>query len=373
MHGHKLPKDRFLLPASFFLRYSFASFYLCVCGGAGVEQTHNPKSTMDKLIAKDVSYLPDISVSAGRENTSTKVVVKHYRTEAVPGTDTSFACLLPEGRRNCPVILFMHGYGGSSDAHIPQAAQLAAKGYVVVLPDREGDDRHGFFPGIFTFMMFATPLSQVSVSGETLLLALEYVEAATACSGGPLSGGVVDTSTIIACGFSMGGVEAINFAATKKEKVKALVLISPSIMNFGTVSWRISQAGLRETAKTIEVPTLIVTSDNDMAAVSAFSYHESVFPDSTLVSIKTTSLDLDCPNTCKSSWSPFLGNVPGKAMGLNDHFALACEEGPTYMAVVTFLENVIDTGKAGDLGIAEEDWVAKNEMTYSKAFQVMFG
>ena len=329
-----------------------------------------PTENMDKLITKDVSYLPDILVS-GSENASTQVVVKHYRTEAVPGTDTSFACLFPEGEKNCPVILFMHGYGGSSDAHIPQAVQIAAKGYVVVLPDREGDDKHGFFPGIFMFMMFATPLSQVSVSGETLQLALEYAEAAAACSGGPLSGGIADTSKIIACGFSMGGVEAINFAS--KEKVKALVLISPSIMNFGTVSWRISQAGLRETAKSIDAPTLLVTSDNDMAAVSAFSYHESVFPDSTLVSIKTTSLDLDCPNTCKSSWSPFLGNIPGKAMGLNDHFALACEEGPTHMAIVPFLENVIDTGKAGDLGIAKEDWVAKNEMTYSKAFQVMFG
>ena len=324
---------------------------------------------MDKLISKDVFYLPDIPVSIENGEITT---VKRFRTEAVPGTDTSFSCLLPEGGKNCPVILFMHGYGGSSEAHIPQVLHLAAKGYVVVLPDREKDDKYGFF-GIFSFLMLATPLSQVSVDGKTLQLALKYVKASAAApaGSGPLAGGVVDTSQVISGGFSMGGVEAINFAA--KENTKALFLISPSIMNFGTIAWRISQTGLRKTSSSINIPTLLVTSDNDMAAVSAFSYHESVFSNSTLVSIKTTSLDINCPNTKKSSWKTFLGEIPGKAMGLNDHFALACEEGPTHMAIGRFLRNVIKTGTVGDLGIANEGWVAKNEMTYSKAFQVIFG
>ena len=55
-----------------------------------------------------------------------------------------------------------------------------------------------------------------------------------------------------------------------------------------------------------------------------------------------------------------VGAVPGKSsgegVGLNDHFALACEDGPAHLAIGAFLGNVLETGKAGDLGIAKETY-----------------
>lgn len=298
--------------------------------------------------------------------------IKFYKTEKEEGSDTTFAVWYPEGKTSCPVVVFAHGYGGSSGDHDYLASKIAADGYVVVIPDREGDGKHGFL-GIFTFMMFATPINTVTVDGTTLQAALDYVTAAAKDkSGSPLSGGVVDPTNVIAGGFSMGGVEAINFVARTKETtpVKALLLVSPSIMMFGTVSWRISYSGLVETAKEIECPTLFITSDNDMAAVSAFSY-SGRGKDTELVVFKSEHLDIECPTTKKSSWASFLG-FPGKAMGLNDHFALACEEGPTYKAILPFLTNVLKTGESGDLGI-DPSLLAPKEMNYSKTFQFMFG
>lgn len=299
--------------------------------------------------------------------------VKSYKTEKEEGSDATFAVWYPEGKKSCPVVLFAHGYGGSSADHDYLACKIAADGYVVVIPDREGDDRHGIL-GIFTFMMFATPINTVTVDGKTLRTAWDYITAAAKDgSGSPLSGGLVDPTNVIAGGFSMGGVEAINFVAGKKNAatpVKALLLVSPSIMMFGTVSWRISYSELVETAKEIDCPVLYITSENDMAAVSAFDY-SARGKNAELVVFQSEHLDLECPTTKKSSWNAFLG-FPGKAMGLNDHFALACEEGPTYKAILPFLTNVLKTGEAGDLDL-EPSLLAPKEMTYSKVFQFMFG
>ena len=331
--------------------------------------TINDSIIMENLVAKDIHTLDDRLVDD-------KITVKSYTTDKVEETDTSFGVWYPEDQTNCPLILFAHGYGGSSQSHAPLAAELAAKGYVVVIPDREGDDAHGFW-GIFTFMMFATPLNTVTVDGTTLKLALEYVKKASQSENSPLSGGKVDTTRIISGGFSMGGVEAIHFAASQQEDeapdVRALLLVSPSIMRFGTISWRISHTGLIETSKNLTCPTLLVTSDNDMAAVGAFSYHESVFQKSTLVNVKTSSLDVDCPNTRKSSWNQFL-TAPGKYMGLNDHFALACEEtAPTGQIIGPFLRNILANDEAGDLGLEGSEWLAPNVMNYNPVFQLVFG
>ena len=297
--------------------------------------------------------------------------VKSFKTEKEEGSDTTFQVWYPEGKTSCPIVLFAHGYGGGSDAHEYLASKIAEDGYVVIIPDREGNDKYGFL-GIFSFLMLATPVNTVTIDGTTLQKALDYVTAAAKDgSDSPLSGGIVDPTTVFAGGFSMGGVEAIKFTSScKAPPVKALFLISPSIMMFGSVCWRMSYSALKEEAKNIECPTLYVTSDNDMAAVSAFSYYERA-KDSELVVFKTEELDTECPHTKKSSWEKFLG-YPGKKMGLNDHFALACEEGPTYKAVLPFLTNVVTTGKPGDLGI-EPSLLAPKEMTYSKAFQFIFG
>ena len=323
---------------------------------------------MENLIAKGIIAEPDRIIDDA-------ITVKSYTTKIVKGTDTSFGVWYPQDKQNCPIILFAHGYGGNSQAHAPLASQLVAQGYVVVIPDREGDNKYGFW-GIFTFMMFATPLNTVTVDGTTLQLALEYVETASKSNSLPLSNGKVDTTNIISGGFSMGAVKAINFASKQQEKAtpaKALLLVSPSIMKFGTLSWRISHLELIETCKSLTCPTLLVTSDNDMAAVGAFSYHERVFGNLTIVNVKTGSLDLDCPNTKQSHWNKFLA-IPGNFLGLNDHFALACEEnGPTGHIILPFLKNVLTTGLAGDLGIEGAEWLAPNVMNYGRVFQVMFG
>lgn len=300
--------------------------------------------------------------------------VKSYKTEKEEGSDKTFAVWYPEGKTSCPVVLFAHGYGLSSSDHDYLASKIAEDGYVVVIPDREGDDKHGFL-GILTFVMFATAINTVTVDGTTLQAALDYVTAAAKDgSSSPLSGGVADPSSVIAGGFSMGAVEAINFVASSKETanipVKALLLVSPAILLVSTVSWRISYSELVETAKEIECPTLYITSDKDMAAVSAFSYSERG-KDAELVVLKSEHLDLDCPTGKESSWGAFLG-FPGKAMGLNDHIALACEEGPTYKAILPFLRNVLKTGKSGDLGI-DPSLLAPKEMNYSKFFQFVLG
>lgn len=316
---------------------------------------------------------------SNKKNITTTVTVKSYKTEKEDdSSDITFGVWYPEGRTLCPVVVFAHGYGGSSDSHKYLATKIAQDGYVVIIPDRDGDDKHGFL-GIFTFMMAATPINTVSVDGSTLQAALDYVTAAAKeGSGSPLSsssssGGnaIVDPSTVIAGGFSMGGAEAINFVSScKTTPIMALILVSPSIIMFGTVSWRISYSGLIQTASEIECPTLYITSDNDMLAVGAFSYSDRA-KDADLVVFKSEHLDTDCPNTKESSWKNFLG-FPGKQLGLNDHFALACEEGPTYKAILPFLNNILKTGKAGDLDI-ESSLLAPKEMNYSKAFQFIFG
>jgi len=317
---------------------------------------------MENLVAKDINAQPDTIVG--------DVTVKSYTTDKVEGEDISFAVWYPLESKNCPVILFAHGYGGNSQSHAPLASELAAEGYVVIVPDSEGND--GFL-GIFTFLMFATPLNRVSVDGKTLQLALDYVKIAAASAEdnnkSPLSNDKVDLNSIIPGGFSMGSVEAINFAS-KLPSAKALLLVSPSVNKLGTYSWRIAPKNLIETAKGIQCPTLLVTSDNDAVACGAFSFHEGVFPNSTLVNVKSGSLNLECPNTKRgTSWTHFLG-ISGKLSGLNDHFALACEAGsPTHHAILPFLKNVLEKGAAGDLGIEGSEWLAPNVMKYSKIYQ----
>ncbi len=296
--------------------------------------------------------------------------VKSYTTEKEEGSDKTFTVWYPEGKTACPLVLFAHGYSGSASSHDYMATKIAEDGYVVVIADREDDDKYGF-PGIFTFMMFATPISQVSVDGSTMQAAFDYVVAASKDESSPLPAGVVDTDTVIAGGFSMGGVEAISFAASEEAPtIKALLLVSASTLMFGTVAWRMSQSKLAEKADALECPTLYVTSSSDMAAVSAFKY-AARGKDTELVHFKSEVLNTDCPNTLKTSWANFMG-IPGKMLGVNDHFALACEEGPTYKAILPFLKNALTTGKSGELDL-DPSLLAPKEMTYSSAFQFIFG
>ena len=298
------------------------------------------------------------------------MTVKSYTTEKEEGSNKTFTVWYPEGKTGCPLVVFAHGYSGSASSHDYMATKIAEDGYVVCIPDCEDDDKYGFL-GNFTFLMFATPINQVNVDGTTLQAAYDYVVGASKDESSPLPSGVVDTDTVVAGGFSMGGVEAISFAASDKSPdVKALLLVSASTLMFGTVSWRMSQSKLAETTDALEMPTLYITSANDMAAVSAFKY-AARGKDTELVNFKSEVLDIECPNTAKTSWKNFLG-TPGKMMGINDHFALACEDGPSYKAILPFMKNALTTGKSGELDL-DPELLAPKEMNYSKAFQLVFG
>ena len=283
------------------------------------------------------------------------VVVKMYKTANLASgsnTDTSFAVFYPSTGKNLPVVLYQSGMGGSSSGHKYQASIIAADGYVVVLPDRDGDQRGGYL-NIFMFLMLASPIASVSTDGSHLMLALEYVKLATEKgSGSPISG-MADPTKIIASGFSMGGNEAIHFARNCPD-VKAAILISPSVMWFGTISFRISNAKLKQAAKSLDIPTLWITSEKDMTAVATYKMANEIVKKPTLVTFKSSVLDLDTPTTKATTfYGPFLG--VGRYIGMADHFSLGNEKNDvSTLAILPFMKNVLSTGEAGDLGLPDD-------------------
>ena len=303
---------------------------------------------MEELVKSEPIISEDMKVG--------DVVVKMYKTANLASgsnTDTSFAVFYPSTGKNLPVVLYQSGMGGSSSGHKYQASIIAADGYVVVLPDRDGDQRGGYL-NTFMFLMLASPIASVSADGSHLMLALEYVKLATEKgSGSPISG-MADPSTIIAAGFSMGGNEAIHFAAKSPDVVKAAILISPSVMWFGTISFRISHKAMTEAARDLSIPTLWITSEKDMTAVATYKMANEIVKKPTLVTFKSSVLDLDTPTTkATTHYGPFLG--VGRYIGMADHFSLGNEKNDvSTLAILPFMKNVLSTGEAGDLGLPDD-------------------
>jgi hypothetical protein len=143
------------------------------------------------------------------------------------------------------------------------------------------------------------------------------------CGGGAQ---LVDYQKIITGGFSAGCVEAINHAANAKPGcISGLVCISPSTAEFVEVPYKFNRAELKKKTAAFTIPTLWITSEDDMTNFEALDMFKDVKSEgTTLVSFKDDILDLSMELSAEFSiWGIEMAK---ENPGMVQHMAIACEE-----------------------------------------------
>ena len=299
--------------------------------------------------------------------------VESYTSEAVLGTKTTFAVFVPVTKKGgklpyqLPVVLFQTGYGSTTTSTAPFLEGLAAEGFLVIAPDHSDDLRCGFC-GLLGFLS-ACSCSALAVDGSNLQRALAYAKE-------PANKWMdrADLSKVAIVGFSMGAHEVINTHARSPEAFKAAALLSGSgpIPLANVIAWNlpcapcagsscspccsdtpVTPCGLGQALRAFDVPTLVVTSESDLAMGGAYRA-ASILAEKgvgTLVTFKESVLDLSAPTTAgHTAWGPLLamGGCYGTPFhGLARHFAIIEDaDGVTSSTVASFLKPALSGGKA---------------------------
>lgn len=256
-----------------------------------------------------------------------------------PLTDTTFATFTPSTKhdKSLPVLLFQSGYGSTPAAHEPLMQKIADSGYVCVIPAREGDKQggHESVGKLFTeFLPEGKPacgLNALSTDGSHLAAALAWAKARKEVNGQP-----IDTTNMAGAGFSMGAVEAIQFAAACAADLKAVILISPSTGEMVEKIYKFSRADLVKKCSEFPFPSLWITSDKDAMLQEAKDLYTAAAAPASMVSFKDEVLDNSMKHSEKHSiWTIAINDM---MPGIAQHFALATEEGVVSDApVISFL------------------------------------
>ena len=299
-----------------------------------------------------------------------------YITKPASGEKIYFEVLVPENIESVtsqlPVVLFQHGYGSNSVSHGFVLQAIASAGYVVVAPNRTDD----FFCGTCGVVGFLSTCScsAMATDGTSLMKALEFIK-----KKDNQWMEKADLEKISIMGFSMGGQEVIHMQARAADEVKAIIILSGSVMlPLATViGWNpccqpcaggtctlcsdtpVGLCGMPQAVRKWSVPSLFITSDFD--AVKAGTYKLADIAggnDKTLVTFKDSALDLSFTNSKKTtSWGLFsyIACYGMPFYGIPQHFALGGgEDAVTSVPIVAFLnktfngsdmESAIDTSK----------------------------
>jgi len=254
--------------------------------------------------------------------------------------DTTFATFTPTTKveEALPVLLFQSGYGSNSTGHQPLMQKIADAGYVCVIPDREGDTMGGkesvgkLFAGLAEGKP-ASDLNAMSTDGTHLAAALAWVKTKAEIDGQP-----IDATKIAGAGFSMGCVEAIQFAAACAADVKAVAIISSSSGEMLEKLYCFKQSELASKCAGFSCPSLWITSDKDSQKGATTELFDVAASPAQLVVFKDEVLDNSMSLTDETSiWSPAVNDM---MPGLAQHFALAAERGVVSDApIVAFLDH----------------------------------
>lgn len=242
--------------------------------------------------------------------------------------DTTFTSFVPSEKSAdaLPVLLFQSGYGSTSASHAPLLQAIADGGYVVVVPDREGDVVYGkatpqkLFEGLAEGKP-ASELNAMSTDGTHLGAAFEYVQAQSS-----IDGQSIDRSKIAAGGFSMGCVEAMQFACAGRyaDKLSACILISSSSGEMLEKLYCYKQADLNAGVSQFKFPSLYISSDLDSQLAATKEVYEAAASPAVMLVFKDSVLDNSMALTEETSvWSLAANDM---LPGIAQHFALAAEK-----------------------------------------------
>ena len=238
--------------------------------------------------------------------------------------DTTFTAFVPPHKVDSPVpvVLFQSGHGSNSACHAPLLNALASEGFVCILPDRDTDTLNtpegDAVELIFTEGKLTAALS---TDGTHLAAAYEWLLA----QGGVVSGQKVDTTKVAVGGFSMGAIEAINFASQKQGAggISAVFLISSSTSENAEPLYQFKETDLVDKVSKFTIPSLDITSDKDCMHDATKKLAVAAAKPSALVVFKDEVLDNSMTLTQELSiWhTRHIEMIPGLAQ----HFALAAE------------------------------------------------
>ena len=279
---------------------------------------------------------PNITMERNREEITYEL--NEFTTDILPMTNMSLTIIRPLVNSNLPLLLFQSGYGSNSESHRYFLRSIARKGFIVVSVDRKNDLRCGILGNIG--FLSGLSCSAMSTDGSSLEKALEYVKKNV---------NNVDFNKIVMMGFSMGAHEAVHAQARLPELTKAVILVSGSF-NLPIATFLglnpccypcsggnctlcsdtpVSMCTSSTRVKNYNIPSLLITSENDMVKSGMYRTYDFIGGDSTLVTLKDSVLNLNIPNTKKkTSWGCFsyLSCYGGPFYGLPRHFAIANEE-----------------------------------------------
>lgn len=276
--------------------------------------------------------------------------------------DTTFATFTPAVGTTAasqpsvpvPVMLFQSGYGSNSTGHAPLMQKIADAGYVCVIPDRADDTKGGkeSVGLLFAGLAEGKPASEhnaMSTDGTHLEAALAWIKT----RGGAIDGQAIDTTKVAAAGFSMGCIEAMQFAAACPTEVQAVAIISSSTGAMTEQLYCFSQDDLVAKVGAFRCPSLWITSDKDSQKDATSELYEAAAAPAALVVFKDAALDNSMALTEETSiWSLAVNDM---LPGIAQHFALAAERKVVSDApIVAFLDRHLKGAAAAPLA-AEED------------------
>ena len=172
--------------------------------------------------------------------------------DAVRGLVFPAQLWVPEAGEAWPLVAISHGGGGSHQLYSTVARQLAARGFVVVLPEHPGNNRRDNH--------LQGTLQNLEDRPRHLVLAMDAVRADAEL--GPR----VDVDRAAVVGHSMGGYTALAVAGGRAHsergepvavspdpRVRALVLLAPA------TAWFMAPGALRD----LDLPILLLEAEHD--------------------------------------------------------------------------------------------------------------
>ena len=282
----------------------------------------------------------------------TNLVIKFSKSTILKGTNIYLSIWEPVIPGKFPLILFQSGYGSNSKTHRFFLESIAKKGYVVISVDRTDDLRCGWLGNIG--FLSGLSCSAMSTDGSHLGIALNYAKK---------NMNNIDVDKVVMMGFSMGAQEAVHAQARYPNNTKAVVLVSGSFniplatflglnpccypCSGGNCTFcsdtPIKMCTSNSVIKDYEIPSLLITSENDMVKSGMYRTHNNIGGDSTLITFKDSVLNLNIPNTKKETYWGCFSNLACYGCpfyGLPRHFGIGAEDDITSNFIVSFLNKI---------------------------------
>lgn len=176
-----------------------------------------------------------------------------FVTDTIPASLDAPPCVVSDGRRALPVIVFSHGLAGNRNLYAGLSTSLASQGYLVaaiehrdgsascaalVKPDANSTGEVTYQHYIHTDGNFRWRREQVAKRVAELSAAIEALSAASDGRGAPRNvfpssrfdvsvlNGAVDVSRLVAMGHSFGGATVMT-ATAENAAIKRAVLLDP--------------------------------------------------------------------------------------------------------------------------------------------------